>query len=93
MSAHTSHTPGPWRLGGPVDRSVIGPDGMVIMSQMRPIAERDANARLIAMAPRMYKAIQYMAGHLCEHHQCYHEHSPEQCPFCEARAIVREIER
>lgn len=57
------HTKGPWRIDKITGDDIIGPDGILVASvsppwkQRRPDAERIANARLIARAPRFYRAL------------------------------------
>lgn len=60
---NTKHTPGPWQAkhGRYVNTSVRDSEGLSICAmpstQKRPSDEQIANARLIAAAPEMYKAI------------------------------------
>ena len=55
----TRHTPGPWNVSQNVTRHVIGPEGGVVacaeLTWTNEITE--ANARLIAAAPNLLKAL------------------------------------
>ncbi len=60
----SKHTPGPWvadwTRAGKTAWKVVGADGRgvstVLVSQDRPAAEKEANARLIAAAPDLLEA-------------------------------------
>lgn len=63
-----AHTPGPWRVGLTVNKGDVwrgwretdinGPEGCFLtLSQYHTADESDANARLIAQAPRMLEAL------------------------------------
>ena len=97
----TTHTPGPWRVQGkyleggeyaPGMRLLIG----VINSHRFGSADRvpkkdeqDANARLIAAAPRMLDALREIDAW----YDLIKQNYPEMVrPFTRARALLREIE-
>lgn len=56
----TAHTPGPWEVAG--HRQVTSPAGIIceVFSHMG-IAEADANERLIAVAPDLLAALEWIA--------------------------------
>lgn len=60
----SKHTPAPWREFRDGDsHDIIGPDGTHIATMeprngFDPRAEQDADARLIALAPRMLEALE-----------------------------------
>lgn len=71
MTAQPAHTPGPWRLikGGIIkrDNSPISDDGEILGSAsgldnsgfFAPVAEAEANGRLMAAAPDLLDALQF----------------------------------
>ena len=98
----TTHTPGPWNVVDTNDNrrrlqihSSLGP---VIVALIPNVDERDmtgitkeanANARLIAAAPRMLDALR----EIDEWYDLIKQNYPEMVrPFTRARALLREIE-
>lgn len=56
-SVKRQHTPGPWRIGD-AGRTVFGPpDGNLVPTMIAPCKSRE-NARLIAAAPELLRALQ-----------------------------------
>jgi hypothetical protein len=56
----TTHTPGPWRAGGMGMVVDLNQDGIALTSVSKPSMECEANARLIAAAPELLKALKAM---------------------------------
>ncbi len=84
-----SHTPGPWRVSsfevsaGAVGRTVMGADDFSIgYIGERDREENEANARLIAAAPRMYDIL-----------RAWHDAKPgDDGPYCDAWQLLKELE-
>ena len=91
------HTPGPWkhcRLGsgsGRIIREAIdSADGIVCtLPNAKPLLIREANARLIAAAPRMRAVIETMLSILGDYNALNQRTNDMRD---DARAILREIE-
>ena len=65
MIEMTKHTPGPWKVDAIVTTLVRSPDRYAIADtdrNFREIEECEANAQLIAVSPRMLKALQKVAA-------------------------------
>lgn len=106
MEDKPQHTPGPWKVGTKVKE--IQTDGFPVvgkyMDDGRPYytdwyiadVKTEANARLIALAPRMFELLKNLAQELYD--EVYGEHSSgpweTSHPFYfEAQKIIAEIEK
>ena len=90
-----AHTPGPWRAEGRDIRQ--GQENLIAQVARQfdnnggddPI--RNANARLIAAAPRMLDLLKHVPhNNMTATHRMVE--SVAGCPGCEARAILRDVE-
>ena len=89
------HTPGPWEFSRGYNGEFIvtvSPDNDIIFPDHEDDSvEWEANARLIALAPKMYEALQEVAsGGCCQTEGC----SPDY-PCCDAmmaKAVLDELE-
>lgn len=82
------HTPGPWRVGD-AGHTVFGPKtdapAPVIVATMGKNEAFRANARLIALAPRMLEALES----LYEHCAMIHKHWGDNSNAKEADAAIK----
>ena len=65
MSSETKWTPGPWHSRGFPTISAGKGKGMIVkvLERYMDRAEREANAHLIAAAPDLYEALEYLLRH------------------------------
>jgi hypothetical protein len=72
-NSKTKHTPGPWTasldkqplaMNGIGNYEVNGPKGIVCRTEESCIVETEANARLIAAAPEMLEALEWIFDHV-----------------------------
>ena len=73
MKTETQHTPGPWFCDFGADSAYIVEDDGTLVAELQTTlnttarAHLEANARLIAQAPRMVDVLKYVYGRLPEH--------------------------
>jgi len=96
--AHASHTPGPWY---PNRAPELRHHGLlnVVNDKVGPIAycDGDANARLIAAAPELLKALKDLVESIEAEEDFSFEHGMdcdggEQCAFCSAKNAIAQVE-
>jgi len=92
----TKHTPGPWYVstspdyfsgGATVVRGRV-PDSGLVIAVLTTVLEREANARLIALAPEMVRVLRLV--NLYEP-TCPRDHGNECIP-CAARALLARLD-
>ena len=94
----STHTPGPWRLTVPtMHRFPVANVGVInVWSKVCPaLDEAEANARLIAAAPRMLAALRAMTEHyvrLAASGDCGNWDPKTEAEVIEARAAIAKAE-
>ncbi len=63
----STHTPAPWRIGTATDNNNLliqqdgdRPETRQVIAEIDPLPNKQANARLIAAAPELFEALEYV---------------------------------